>query len=161
MNTRNLFVFLLVLGLLPAAALQAQQFETGVDYAVSDHPNHVAIGDLDDDGNLDLVTADWWGQQLSVLLGNGDGTFQAAVGYGVGNDPNAAAIGYLNGDGYLDLVSANGSGSNISLLLGNGDGTFQPAEHTLSGNGPRAVAIGDLTAAATRTWWWPPRPITR
>ena len=61
---------------------------------------------------------------MSVLLGNGDGTFQAHVDYGAVAYPYSVAVGDFNGDGKLDLATANGYG--VSVLLGNGDGTFQP-----------------------------------
>src|SRR5262249_61310626 len=68
---------------------------------------------------------------VSVLLGNGDGTFQAAVNFGVGIRPAVVTVGDFNGDGIQDLAVANNGSNNVSVLLGNGDGTFQRSEeHT-------------------------------
>jgi len=66
---------------------------------------------------------------LSVLLGNGDGTFQAArIQDSGGLNPTSVAVADVNGDGKPDLIVANGySTSGIGVLLGNGDGTFQAA----------------------------------
>ena len=61
---------------------------------------------------------------MSVLLGNGDGTFQNQVRYAAGTSPSAIVAGDFNGDGRTDLAVANGS-NDVSVLLGNGDGTFQ------------------------------------
>jgi hypothetical protein len=65
---------------------------------------------------------------MSVLLGNGDGTFQTAVSYAAGAVPSSVTVGDFNGDGILDLAVANDTVvGNVSVLLGNGDGTFQTA----------------------------------
>jgi 6-phosphogluconolactonase (cycloisomerase 2 family) len=93
---------------------------------------------------LDLVTANYGSGTVSVLLGNGDGTFAAPVTYAVGSNPIALAIGDLNGDGKLDLAVANYGSGTVSVLLGNGDGTFQPAVTYTVGSSPRGVAIADL-----------------
>jgi hypothetical protein len=81
---------------------------------------------------------------VSVLMGNGDGTFQNAVNYGAGGGPWSVAIGDLNGDDRLDLAVANYNSDNVSVLMGNGDGTFQNAVNYGAGYGPALVAIGDL-----------------
>lgn len=121
-------------------------------------PFHVAVGDLNSDGALDLVTADRGpdmigvGDNMSVLLGNGDGTFQAATAVATGDQPRSTSIADLNGDGVPDLVSSyrsndiNNPGTTISLILGNGDGTFQPQTLIDSGDGPNSTAIGHLNA---------------
>ena len=62
---------------------------------------------------------------VSILLGNGDGTFQNQVTYAVGSYPVALVAGDFNGDGRTDLAVANSDDNDVSMLLGNGDGTFQ------------------------------------
>ncbi|MHC4790546.1 MAG: FG-GAP-like repeat-containing protein, partial [Planctomycetota bacterium] len=103
--------------------LASPLFYPRVNYPAGVHPRSVAIGDLDGDGDLDLVVATYGEKYVSVLLNNGDGTFQAAVKYGVGMDPISVAIGDLDGDGDLDLAVANWASHTVSVLLGNGDGT--------------------------------------
>src|SRR5207248_1928517 len=77
---------------------------------------------------------------VSVLLGNGDGTFQPPRNYpGV---THFVALGDFNGDGNLD-VAGHGAGG-LSILLGNGDGTFQPGQTYAVGSFPQAVAVGDF-----------------
>ena len=78
----------------------------------------MAIGDLDGDGVPDLVTANSGPGNVSVLLGNGDGTFQSQQAFGVGSGPFSVAIGDLDGDGVPDLVTANIESDNVSVLLG-------------------------------------------
>ena len=81
---------------------------------------------------------------MSVLLGNGDGTFQPAVNFAAGACPDSVALGDVNGDGRPDLAVANGNNS-VSVLLGNGDGTFQAAVSSpRRGRFPVSVALGDV-----------------
>src|SRR5262249_17803147 len=120
------------------------------------YPSSLAMGDVNGDGNLDLAVTnsgtypDYPESSVSVLLGNGDGTFQPCTDYVVGVNPHAVTVGDVNGDGYPDLVVAN-SGSypnytdgSLSVLLGNGDGTFQPALTAPAGGRPVAAALGDF-----------------
>ena len=83
----------------------------------------VAVGDFNGDGALDLVVANRFSNNVSVLLGNGDGTFRTAVNYAAGSSPLSVAVGDFNGDGVLDLVVANGGLSpdpgNVSVLINN------------------------------------------
>ena len=72
--------------------------------AAGANPRFVAIGDVDGDGKLDLAVANLTSNTVSVLLGNGDGTFQAQTTYTTGGFPVSVAIGDVNGDGKLDLV---------------------------------------------------------
>ncbi len=84
--------------------------------------------------------ANYDSNNVSVLLGNGDGTFQAAVNYDTGTGPRSIATGDFNSDGNTDLVVANTDSNNVSVLLGNGDGTFQAAVNY--GTGLRPVLGG-------------------
>jgi len=88
--------------------------------------------------------ANWNGNDVSILLGNGDGTFQPAVNYNVTFGPQSVAVGDFNGDGKLDLAVANYFGEALSILLGNGDGTFQAHVNYKAGSGPVWVAVGDF-----------------
>jgi hypothetical protein len=82
---------------------------------------------------------------VSVLLGNGDGTFQAARSFAAGSGPASVAVGDFNGDGHLDVAVANEvSSGTVSVLLGNGDGTFQAARGFAAGIYPASVAVGDF-----------------
>src|SRR5688572_14201688 len=109
-------------------------------------PVSIATGDFNRDGRLDLVTANQIDHSVSVLLGNGNGTFMAATRHAVGLAPFSIAVGDFNGDGFADLVTANPNSSDLSILLGTGTGAFSAAASIFPGGTglPRAVAAGDL-----------------
>src|SRR5260370_4517138 len=95
---------------------------------------------------LDLAVANSGSNNVSVLLGNGDGTFQAAIAFGAGFNPHFVALGDFNSDGRLDLAAVNyGSATaTVSVLLGNGDGTFHTAENSATSRRAWALAVGDF-----------------
>ena len=123
-------------------------FQPHVDYTVGPGAFSVAVGDFNGAGKLDLAVANNNSNQsgtVSVLLGNGDGTFQSHVDYPVGTGPYWVAVGDFNGDGKLDLVVPNYPFDfTVSVLLGNGDGTFEPQVTYATGRQPDSVAVGDL-----------------
>jgi hypothetical protein len=121
-------------------------FQAAVEYGPVVNPYCVAVGDFNGDGNLDLATANAGsfhdGAGVSVLLGNGDGTFQSAVIYDAGVSCLWVAVGDFNGDGKPDLAVL---GENEEVLLGNGDGTFQTAiQFDAAGVTPNLVVVGDF-----------------
>jgi hypothetical protein len=95
-----------------------------ISYPTGTRPTAVAIGDLNEDGDLDLVAANFESNTASVLLGHGDGSFDPHVEYATGVAPFDVAIGDLNGDGHADLALPNSMTATVSVLCGNGDGTF-------------------------------------
>jgi hypothetical protein len=124
-------------------SFQAHPLFLNVDQA----PVAVAAGDFDGNGALDLVTANISSGTLSLLLGNGNGTFQPRIDLAVGAAPRAVSVGDFNGDGKLDVVTAQQLSDSASVLLGHGDGTFaSPQVFTASGTNftPDSMVVADV-----------------
>ncbi len=119
-------------------------FQSPVSFATGESPRSVAMADLNADGIRDLVTANYWSDDVSVLLGRGDATFHPGVSFAAGRRPSSVAVADLNGDKRLDVVIANENSDNVSVLLGKGDGTFHPGVSFAVGRGPGSVAVADL-----------------
>jgi hypothetical protein len=113
-------------------------------YDVGRLPTAVATGDLNGDGIPDLVVANENDDNISVLLGNGDGTFRPQLTWATGHFPESIAIGDFNADGIPDLAVANTGGNCISILLGNGDGSFRNQLEYGVGRGPVSITTGDF-----------------
>jgi hypothetical protein len=107
------------------------------------NPKYLTAGDFDGDGKLDLAFADATSNSLTILHGNGDGTFTQVNGQPTCPASTYVSTADLNGDGKLDLIFT-GTGNTVEIFLGNGDGTFQPGFTESVGNAPQAVAIADF-----------------
>ena len=134
-------------------------FQSPLENTTGLNSQSIAVGDVNGDGKPDLVVANEGdgtpnSGSVSVLPGNGDGTFQPANTYSSGAIyTDAIAVGDMNGDGKLDLVVAsqysNGPPYNgvIGILLGNGDGSFQPPKNASTPTpleGVRQLALADF-----------------
>jgi hypothetical protein len=129
-------------------SLQTPSSSTGA----GSKPSSVAVADVNNDGKLDVVTANSGTSNAGVLLGNGDGTFQPVSTYPTvaKSYPKAVTVADVSGDGKPDLIvasevaSASGSTGAVDVLLGNGNGTFQPLiTHAIDGPAS-AVVIADV-----------------
>ena len=122
-------------------------FQDGVSYPAGAGPFYMTVADLTGSGVQDLLVADsnsGTSGVISVLMGNGDGTFQPAQTFAAGNAPRSIAVGDFDGDGTLDLAVGNYTGNNISILFGNGDGTFGAPHNIATMNGPYQVLALDV-----------------
>ena len=122
-------------------------------YQAGTQPYAIAMGDFNHDGIQDIALADsgtsitdTGSNKVSVLLGNGDGTFRPAANYAVGKLPSSIAAYDFNGDGNLDLAVVNHQDGTISILFGNGDGTFQSAVTYTAGTNAIGLVVADLNA---------------
>jgi hypothetical protein len=124
-------------------------FHTRASYILPDSVS-VAAADFNRDGRMDLAITRADGV-VTILLGNGDGTFQPPVDYAAGVGPQGLVVGDFNRDGIPDLAVANtaspagnSAGGAVSILLGNGDGTFRPVRRLPVASGAFSVAATDL-----------------
>ena len=126
-------------------------FEPQVTYATGDGPAEIALGDFNHDGYLDVAVVNsgenasgQLANSVSILLGNGDGTFQTHLDYPTGQMPVSVAVGDFNGDGNLDLAVVDQYDDAVSILLGKGDGTFQSQIEYGVSSQPMQVVVSDL-----------------
>jgi len=152
-----LLIFLAVL-LISGQLFANTLFGSPSDIPISgSYSSLIALGDLNNDGNLDVVVGSAFGASdgnglITILLGNGDGTFKPPAEYETGYAPTAFALADVNGDGKLDVVALNScrfplpgcppSGT-MQVFLGNGDGTFQPPIYS-GGGAAFSVAVADF-----------------
>jgi FG-GAP-like repeat len=119
-----------------------------LDYSTGPKPQGVITADFNKDGKADLAIANSGDDTVSILLGNGDGTFTAlAPLVAGGSQPWSLVAGDFNNDGSIDLAVTNFNSANsstVSIFLGVGDGTFASAVNYPVGNGPFSIVSGDF-----------------
>jgi len=141
---------------LPTPPLIAQSFLPPASVRTDPSPADAAVGDFNEDGKPDLAVVTVGGQDaVSILIGNGDGTFQAPMTLPLhATNPCASeyvtdncsiAVGDFNDDGHADLAVTIGWDDSVTILLGHGDGTFSLPNKILTGGSfPEAVRVGDF-----------------
>ncbi|MEG3894733.1 MULTISPECIES: DUF4347 domain-containing protein [unclassified Microcoleus] len=107
-------------------------------------PRSVVVNDFNSDTFPDLAVANYGSNNISILLGNGTGSFSPATNYDVGSEPSSVVVGSFNNDTFPDLAVANRGSNNISIFLGNGTGSFSPASNYNAGFTPTSVAVGNF-----------------
>lgn len=137
--------------ILHAAPVQSAQaagfslFQPPVFYPVGAGSNDVAIGDIDGDGDLDIVTLISSDRNIGVLTNQGDGTFSTSFQYGVTEDTKSIKLHDMNGDGTLDLIFADAGIDAIVVVLNDGSGTFSSLHPPFPvGDYPINVVVADF-----------------
>jgi hypothetical protein len=147
---RVVFASLAILSLTSAPSARGQVFLDASTYPTGLDPLVVVTADFNQDGKVDVATANYFGGTISVLLGNGNGTLKAPVDYpSAAGAPRHLVVGDFNADGKPDLaVSDLGpvlcAAPVLSVFLGKGDGTFRPRVDYVTGCDPDWVAVGDF-----------------
>jgi hypothetical protein len=113
-------------------------------YAVGKNPTSIAAGDINGDLLADLITTNIGGDSLSVLIGNGDGSFQEPVTIRLPEQPRALVLSDLNGDGKQDLAVATAGNHRVTILLGDGTGRFTKGDSYPAVKSPVGLALGDF-----------------
>jgi cysteine-rich repeat protein len=135
-------------------------FDPGSSYSVvvgmgGDQPYDLAVADLAGDANLDVVTANYASDNVTLLVGDGTGAFTAttllSTMSGPGGDaPIAVKVADVTNDSTLDIVTANRNSDDVTVLEGLGSGNFAPAAVYTTrvgagGDGPEAIALADVS----------------
>ena len=125
-------------------------FATQQPFNVGLSPYSVALGDVNGDGSLDIVTANYDSETVSVLLNTtttGVLNFATQQNFNTADYPISVALGDVNGDGLLDIVTANFGANSVSVLLNTtttGVLSFAAEEEFITGLAPRSVTLGDV-----------------
>ena len=137
----------------PVTALGAG-FATGILLPVGSGPVSVVVADFNGDGKADLAIANNASNNVTVLLGDGNGNFVAAAGspFFAGTGPAALAIADFNGDGKTDLAVVNSTNNGL-ILFGNGSGGFTSTGSFASGQVRSRWQWGISTRTEKPTWW--------
>ena len=113
-------------------------------YKVGKNPTTITAIDINQDGVTDLMTTNVSSNTLSILMGNGDGSFHEQVQLHVCQEPRSLATGFFNADAYLDIVLACAGGDQIAVLFGRGDGKFTEGPQYPVHRTPVSIASDDL-----------------
>ncbi|REJ75976.1 MAG: VCBS repeat-containing protein [Acidobacteria bacterium] len=103
-------------------------FSGGKEFPVGNRPQSIALGDVDNDNDQDVVVANLQSNDVAVLRNNGGGGFLPAISSGADIGPLQVVLKDLNNDQFLDAVVLSRAVAKVSILLGNGDGSFSPGE---------------------------------
>jgi hypothetical protein len=114
-----------------------------ISFSPGKRPRTIVVGDINVDGHQDVAGISNFWNSVSVVYGNGDGSFLPEVEYHAGRSPRDLVMGDIDGAPGLDFAVANFDGDNISLLLNNGDGTF-PQEVQWGAGDPSFIIQGDF-----------------
>ena len=113
-------------------------------FPVGTNPTNLALADFNNDTKTDIAVTNQVSNDVSILLGIGNGTFMPQTLVPSPSSPYAIVAGKFNADNNFDLAVANSGSNNVSIFLGNGNGTFGAPTNFVVGSSPISIAAGDL-----------------
>jgi hypothetical protein len=119
-------------------------FSGGSDPSVGSNPYNVTVADVDNDGDLDLLTPTFGGASVSVRMNNGSGVFSGGTNPGVGSQPRSVVTADIDSDGDLDFLTANYNANSVSVRFNNGSGLFSGGAEYTVGVQPQSITTADV-----------------
>jgi hypothetical protein len=141
-NTVIVCMFLCITLIVPAVA--SADFEYRQEFAAGDGPHFTELVDLDGDSDLDIITADYYGDSVSILMNDGEGTFTKDSDYKTDEGPRSLFCADIDGDLDIDIITGNYQGDTVSVLKNKGDGTFATKSDYDTGTGPYSIFLADV-----------------
>lgn len=115
-------------------------------FAAGNNPTNLAVADLNNDSKVDVAVTNQASNDVSVLLGNGNGGLGTQAVFPAGTAPYSIVAGQFNADSNLDLAVANSGSNNISILIGNGNGGFSAPTNFAAGINPISITSADFNS---------------
>lgn len=129
-------------------------FADKADYSIDADPRSLQLADVGEDasGDIDIITANYQNDTVTILTNNGNGVFSKGTNYIVGKGPFAIFLADIgeDSDNDLDIITANADENKISILQNNGDGTFNAGKRYRTGNEPKGIFLADLNGDGYR-----------
>lgn len=119
-------------------------FATPTSVYVGSSPTSIRTADVNGDGKLDILTANYSSGSVSVRLGDGAGGFSGSTTINGQSNPRSLVVADVNGDGKLDLLTANAGSNSVSVQLGDGAGGFSGSTSISVDDNPYSLAIADV-----------------
>ena len=128
-------------------------FAAPVNFNTGMSPQSLVVGDLNNDGKQDLVevNTNFGSNTVSILFGDGAGSFSTPSNFPSAIVPDSVAVGDFNGDGNQDLAVSNNDSNNVAILLGDGAGNFSAPVYYVSASRPSSLAVSDFNSTASKT----------
>jgi len=146
MITRAAFS-IVTIGTISATVNAGAIFWPPLDYAVGPNPAGLAVGDIDNDSDMDIVTAIQSANSVAILKNDGSGALGALEWVPISTSPQSVYLADVNADTRLDLIAPARDGRTVSVRRNNGDGTWSPSltySLTASSNSISSIAFGDV-----------------
>jgi hypothetical protein len=121
-------------------------FSDAVAVPVGATPHSLSLGDVDGDGDLDLLTANTGGNTVSVRRNDGHGAYSGLAEVLVGKGPYKVVLADVDGDSDLDLLTVNTGVATVSVRLNDGSGNFSGGSDPVQGTSAYTLAVGDVDA---------------